>query len=361
MDFNLTLIGQSIAMLLFVWFCMKYVWPLIMGAIEQRQTEIANGLAAAEKGQSSLTTAKVEVDKIIAAARDQARGIVDQANTRATGIVEQAKADGEAARKAQVEAGRAEIGVEINRAREELRGQVAKIAVAGAEKVLGREIDANAHRDLLGKLASRALTMADSSTVARPYAKALFDLRERRAEAAGVVGGARRSGRGRRPTRTPSARSRIRRSTTAREPTLVGSVAGAINGGGAARERRRARTCCSCSPRTIGLTALPEIAAQFDALKAEAENKVKVTVTSATAVDGALAEQIKKALEQKLGRTVELTLAVDASLIGGAIIQADDMVIDGSVRTRLQRLTETARRLRLKDDTWQSKLPRLAS
>jgi F-type H+-transporting ATPase subunit b len=153
-DFNLTLIGQSLAMLLFVWFCMKYVWPLIMGAIEQRQTEIANGLAAAEQGQNSLSTAKVEVDKLIAAARDQARGIVDQANTRASSIVEQGKADGEAARKAQVEAGRAEIGVELNRAREELRGQVANIAMAGASKVLGREIDANAHRDLLGKLAS---------------------------------------------------------------------------------------------------------------------------------------------------------------------------------------------------------------
>ena len=149
-----TLVGQAIAMIVFVWVCMKYIWPFIMGAIEQRQTEIANGLAAAEKGQSSLTVAKVEADKLLAAARDQARGIVDQANTRASGIVEQAKADGEAARKAQVEAGRAEIGVEINRAREELRGQVARIAVAGAEKVLGREIDANAHRDLLGKLAA---------------------------------------------------------------------------------------------------------------------------------------------------------------------------------------------------------------
>ena len=154
MDFNATLFGQIIAMIVFVWFCMKYIWPVIIGAIEQRQTEIANGLAAAEKGQSSLATAKVEVDKIIAAARDQARGIIDQANSRATGIVEQGKADGEAARKAQVEAGRAEIAVELNRAREELRGQVARIAVAGAEKVLGREIDANAHRDLLGKLAA---------------------------------------------------------------------------------------------------------------------------------------------------------------------------------------------------------------
>jgi F-type H+-transporting ATPase subunit b len=149
-----TLVGQTIAMIVFVWLCMKYIWPVIMTAIEQRQTEIANGLAAAEKGQSSLATAKVEVDKIIAAARDQARGIVDQANTRATAIVEQGRADGEAARKAQVDAGRAEIEVELNRAREELRGQVARIAVAGAEKVLGREIDANAHRDLLGKLAS---------------------------------------------------------------------------------------------------------------------------------------------------------------------------------------------------------------
>lgn len=154
MDINLTLIGQAIAMAAFVWFCMKFVWPFIMSKIEERQTEIANGLAAAEKGNASLATAKVEVDKILSAARDQARGIVDQANTRATAIVEQGRADGEAARKAQVDAGRAEIEVEINRAREELRGQVARIAVAGAEKVLGREIDANAHRDLLGKLAA---------------------------------------------------------------------------------------------------------------------------------------------------------------------------------------------------------------
>lgn len=154
MDFNLTLIGQSLAMLLFVWFCMKYVWPIIMNAIEERQTEIANGLAAAEQGQSSLTNAKSEADKILAAARDQARGIVDQANSRATKIVEQGKNDGEAERKRQLEAARAEIDVAINRAREELRGQVAKIAVAGAEKVLAREIDANAHRDILSRLAS---------------------------------------------------------------------------------------------------------------------------------------------------------------------------------------------------------------
>src|SRR5882672_7261104 len=142
----MTLIGQAIAMAVFVWFCMKFVWPLIMTPIEQRQTEIANGLAGAEKAQADLANAKNEAAKLISAARDQARGIVDQASSRATGIVDQAKTDGETERKRQLEVARAEIGAEQNRAREELRGQVAKIAIAGAEKVLAREIDANAHR-----------------------------------------------------------------------------------------------------------------------------------------------------------------------------------------------------------------------
>ena len=154
MDINMTLIGQVIAMAVFVWFCMKFVWPLIMGAIEQRQTEIAAGLASAEKAQADLANAKTEAEKLIVAAREQARGIVEQANTRAGGIVEQAKTDGETERKRQLEAARAEIGAETNRAREELRSQVAKIAVAGAEKVLAREIDAKAHSDILSKLAS---------------------------------------------------------------------------------------------------------------------------------------------------------------------------------------------------------------
>ncbi len=150
MDFNATLIGQTIAMIVFVWFCMKYVWPLIMNAIEARQAEIASGLAAAEHGQGALTRAKAEAETILAAAREQARGILDQASSRASGIVEQAKSDGEMERKRQLDGARAEIDVEINRAREELRAQVAKFAVAGAEKVLGREIDAYTPRDILG-------------------------------------------------------------------------------------------------------------------------------------------------------------------------------------------------------------------
>lgn len=154
MNFNLTLIGQSIAFIVFVYFCMKMVWPPLLEIIEVRQKEIADGLAAAERGQSSLTTAKAEADLILAGARDQARGIVDQANTRASGIVEEARSDGAAARQREVDAGLAQIELDKSRARDELRNQVASIAIAGAEKVLAREIDASAHRDLLDKLAS---------------------------------------------------------------------------------------------------------------------------------------------------------------------------------------------------------------
>ena len=180
--------------------------------------------------------------------------------------------------------------------------------------------------------------MADFSTVARPYARALFDLAtgERKlpewSAALGAAAAVLADANARRALANPAFDDGAR-------ATLVGSVAGAIKGGELFTSSA-GKNLLQLLSENNRLTALPEIAAQFDALKAEAENKVKVTVTAATVVDAALAEQIKKALQQKLGRTVELTLAVDASLIGGAIIQADDMVIDGSVRTRLQRLTE---------------------
>ena len=154
MDFNLTLIGQTIAMVFFVWFTMKYIWPHIMNAIEARQVAIADGLAAAERGQTSLANAQQEVEKMIASAREQARGILDQAQSRANEIVEAAKAEGEAEKQRRLESARTEMEVEMNRARDELRAQVAAIAVAGAERILAREIDAKAHRDLIDLLAA---------------------------------------------------------------------------------------------------------------------------------------------------------------------------------------------------------------
>ena len=154
MDINMTLIGQSIAMIVFVWFCMKFIWPPIMTAIEERQQEIADGLAAAERGQQSLDKAKAEADDIVADARKQATSILDQANARANEIVAEGKTEGVKERERQLAAATSEVEQEMNRAREELRGQVSAIAVASAEKILQREIDQKAHEDILSKLAA---------------------------------------------------------------------------------------------------------------------------------------------------------------------------------------------------------------
>ena len=154
MDLNATLIGQAIAMSVFVWFCMKFVWPPLMGMIEERQTTIADGLAAAEKGSRSLELAEVEKTKVLDAARGQAREIIDQANMRAGGIVDEARGTADQEKERILVSAQAEVEQEVNRAREELRSQVAVLAVAGAEKIISREIDASTHQDLLDKLAA---------------------------------------------------------------------------------------------------------------------------------------------------------------------------------------------------------------
>ncbi len=153
MDINLTLIGQTIAMVVFVWFCMKYIWPPLLESIEERRQKIEEGLAAADRGEEKLVAAREEADEIIADARRQATTIIDQANSRANEIVADGKAEGVKERERQLAAAKAEIEQETNRAREELRGQVSAIALAGAEKILRREIDAGEHEEILGKLA----------------------------------------------------------------------------------------------------------------------------------------------------------------------------------------------------------------
>jgi F-type H+-transporting ATPase subunit b len=152
-DINLTLLGQTIAMVVFVWLCMKFLWPPILNAIEERQKQIEHGLAAADRGEEKLKKAHAEAEEIIADARRQATGILDQANSRANEIVADGKAAGTKERERQVAAAQAEIEAETNRAREELRGQVSAVALAGAEKILLREIDAKTHDDILGRLA----------------------------------------------------------------------------------------------------------------------------------------------------------------------------------------------------------------
>ena len=153
MDINMTLIGQTIAMIVFVWFCMKFIWPPILSALEERQQQIEEGLAAADKSQEKLVEAQSRADEIVAEARQQATGILDQAHARANEIVADGKDAGVKERERQLSAAKAEIEQEANKAREELRGQVSAIAISSAEKILNREIDGKAHDDILGKLA----------------------------------------------------------------------------------------------------------------------------------------------------------------------------------------------------------------
>jgi F-type H+-transporting ATPase subunit b len=152
-DLNATIFGQTFAMIVFVWLCAKYVWPPILQALEERQQQIEDGLAAADKSQEALEAAQAKADEIVAEARRQATGILDQAHARANEIVADGKDAGVKERERQLAAAKAEIEQETNKAREELRGQVSAIAIASAEKILRREIDGKAHDDILGKLA----------------------------------------------------------------------------------------------------------------------------------------------------------------------------------------------------------------
>lgn len=155
MDFNLTLIGQTIAMIVFVWFCMKYIWPPLMQALEDRRKQVADGIAAGEKGLRDLEQARAEAQAIVAEARSKAVKIVDEANSRYNEILSEAKSDAEKERARKVEQAEADIAQAANRARDELRRQVAALAVAGAERILKREIDPKAHEDILSDMVSR--------------------------------------------------------------------------------------------------------------------------------------------------------------------------------------------------------------
>ena len=151
---NLTLVIQGLAFFAVAWLVMKFIWPPIIAAIEERQQKIAEGLAAADNAQKNLAQAEEKANEELKAARAKANEIIDQAHQRANQIVDQAKQDAVAEAGRQKALAEAEIDAASNRAREELRKQVSALAVTGAEKLLKREIDANAHKALLDELAA---------------------------------------------------------------------------------------------------------------------------------------------------------------------------------------------------------------
>ncbi len=153
MHINLTLIGQSITFLIFVWFCMKFVWPVIRNAMDARTQQIAEGLSAAERAHRDLELAKDKVSSQLKDAKVEAASIIEQANRRAAQIIDEAKDRARDEGERIKASAQAEIEQESNRAREQLRAQVGALAVAGASRILGRAVDENAHRDIVDQLA----------------------------------------------------------------------------------------------------------------------------------------------------------------------------------------------------------------
>ncbi|MGL4613894.1 MAG: F0F1 ATP synthase subunit B [Shewanella sp.] len=152
MSINATLLGQAISFFLFVWFCMKFVWPPLMNAIEERQKKIADGLADAGRAAKDLELAQAKATDQLKQAKVTANEIIEQANKRKSQIVEEAKAEAETERAKILAQGKAEIENERNRVKDDLRKQVAALAILGAERILERSIDQAAHSDIVDKL-----------------------------------------------------------------------------------------------------------------------------------------------------------------------------------------------------------------
>lgn len=155
MNINLTIIGQAIAFGIFIWFTAKFIWPPLFRAIENRQKQIADGLAAGERGKQDLRVAEKRAGEELERAKRQAADIIAQSERRAAAVVEEAKAAARTEADRIVAGAKAELDQEVQRVKADLRHRVAALAVAGAERILKREVDQKAHADILGGLASQ--------------------------------------------------------------------------------------------------------------------------------------------------------------------------------------------------------------
>jgi F-type H+-transporting ATPase subunit b len=155
MNITVTLFAQMVAFALLIWFVNRLLWGPLTAMMEARQKRIADGLAAAEKGKHEQELAEKRAKELLHTAKNQAAEIISQAEKRASEIIEESKGQGRAEGERIIVGARAEITQELNRAKEALRGQVVSIAIAGAEKILAREIDPKTHGDLLNQLSAR--------------------------------------------------------------------------------------------------------------------------------------------------------------------------------------------------------------
>lgn len=334
MNLNATILGQAIAFVLFVLFCMKYVWPPLMAAIEKRQKEIADGLASAERAHKDLDLAKASATDQLKKAKAEAQVIIEQANKRRSQILDEAKAEAEQERTKIVAQAQAEIEAERKRAREELRKQVAILAVAGARRSSNvpwmKLLTATSWINLSLNCKEGGL-MSEFITVARPYAKAAFDFavehqsverwQDMLAFAAEV---------------TKNEQMAELLSGALAPETLAESFI-AVCG---EQLDENGQNLIRVMAENGRLNALPDVLEQFIHLRAVSEATAEVDVISAAALSEQQLAKISAAMEKRLSRKVKLNCKIDKSVMAGVIIRAGDMVIDGSVRGRLERLAD---------------------
>lgn len=155
MDFNMTLIGQTVSFAIFVWFTMRFVWPILLGKMAEREKRIADGLTAAEQGQERFEQAEQRYEELVKEGKQQAADIIAQAQKRGDELIEEAKTDAKSEAERIKQSAQADIDRQIAQARERLKAEVAALALAGAEQILVREVDRRTHNELFDKICAR--------------------------------------------------------------------------------------------------------------------------------------------------------------------------------------------------------------
>lgn len=334
MNINATLIGQSVAFFIFVLFCMKFVWPPVIAALQERQKKIADGLDAANRAARDLELAHEKAGQQLREAKAQAAEIVEQAKKRANQIVDeardQARTEGERL-KAQAQA---EIEQELNSVKDACvpSGCPGRHRRREDPGCFDRRKRARAAGFQTGSRDLSEGAMAELTTLARPYAKAAFEYAQAHQQLAdwsaalGVLAAVSQDDTVRQLLKEPQLTS------SAKAQSLIDVCGDKLN----APAQNFVRTVAE----NKRLELLPTIAEMYEQLKAEQEKSVEVEVTSAFTLSKEQQDKLAKALSARLSREVRLHASEDASLIGGVIIRAGDLVIDGSVRGKLAKLAE---------------------
>jgi F-type H+-transporting ATPase subunit b len=324
-----TLIIQIIVLLILVGVTMKYIWPPITAALDERAQKVAEGLSAADKARSELASANKRIEDELAKARNDAATRLANAERMALQIVEDAKAKAADEGAKIVAQAQAEAQQEATKAREALRDQVAALAVKGAEQILRREVSPAVHAELLNRLQTELLAMAEPSTIARPYAAALFQA-STAADGAQLVAQL--------DTLAGIAADAGLRQFAADPRVSDEQVFGVVTGIAGADLNPKLRNLLSTVIDNGRLSVLPEIASQFRTLVNDRGGIADAQVVSAFPLDAGQQASLAKVLEKRFGRQLKVAVAVDPTLIGGVRVTVGDEVLDTSVVARLEQM-----------------------